>query len=214
MGAFSYKERSDESSIYLVGDAGKRCEKTSVVESLANKFKAPMIKNVNWWIRKTHRWLAVIFAIPMLLVIISGLMLQVKKQFAWIQPPTQRSETGNVTPDQTWEQILNVARNVPEADVESWGDVDRLDVRPSRGIVKVRCENRWEIQIDLHTGKLLSSTLRRSDLIESLHDGSFFTDSAKLWIFLPNGLALLVLWLSGLWLWYLPHRAKRRKKHM
>lgn len=173
-----------------------------------------MNKNVNWWTRKIHRWLAVIFATPMLLVIVSGLILQVKKQVSWIQPPTQRSETKNVAPDLTWEQILSVVRGVTESDVEAWHDVDRLDVRPSRGIVKVRCKNRWEIQIDLHSGDVLSSTYRRSDLIESLHDGSFFTDAAKLWIFLPNGLALLVLWLSGLWLWYLPYRAKRRKKHM
>ena len=83
--------------------------------------------------------------------------------------------------------------------------------RPSRGIVKVRCKNRWEVQVDLHSGEILSSTRRRSDLIESLHDGSFFSDAAKLWIFLPNGLALFVLWVTGLWLWYLPLRTKRRK---
>lgn len=169
------------------------------------------MKNANWWTRKTHRWMAVSFSIPMLLVIVSGLLLQVKKQVAWIQPPTQRGATNNATPDQSWNEILEAVRQVQEANVDTWNDIDRLDVRPSRGIVKVRCHNRWEVQLDLASGEVLSSTMRRSDLIESLHDGSFFSDPAKLWIFLPNGVALFALWLSGAWLWYLPFRAKRRK---
>ena len=158
-----------------------------------------------------HRWCAVCFAAPMLVVILSGLVLQVKKQVAWVQPPNQRGEANNETPRLGWAEILAAVRHVPESEVQSWGDIDRLDVRPSRGIVKARCKNRWEVQIDLQTGHVLSSTERRSDLIESLHDGSFFSDTAKLWVFLPNGIALLVLWLSGVWLWYLPHLAKRRK---
>lgn len=169
------------------------------------------MKNANWWTRKMHRWLAAIFSIPMLLVILSGLLLQVKKQVAWVQPPTQRGVTDSVTPSQNWEEILDAVRRVSEAEVESWGDIDRLDMQPSRGIAKVRCNNHWEVQVDLQTGETLSSTMRRSDLIESLHDGSFFSDSAKLWVFLPNGIALLILWLSGSWLWYLPFRVKRRK---
>lgn len=147
----------------------------------------------------------------MLLVIPSGLLLQVKKQVAWIQPPTQRGEISNATPSQSWDEILHVVRQERDSGVDTWSDINRLDVRPSRGIVKVRCKNRWEVQIDLQTGKILSSTRRRSDLIESLHDGSFFSDAAKLWVFLPNGLALSVLWCTGLWLWYLPLRAKWNK---
>ena len=59
---------------------------------------------------------------------------------------------------------------------------------------------------------MLSSTYRRSDLIESLHDGSWFGDLAKYWIFLPNGLILLFLWVSGLYLFWIPFGAKRKKK--
>ena len=170
-----------------------------------------MPKSLNWWTRKVHRWGAIVFALPMLCVVLSGLLLQVKKQSAWIQPPTQRGTTSNSTPSRDWGELLDAVRQVPQAEVQGWDDVDRMDVRLDRGIVKVRCVNRWEVQVDLHTGGILSSTRRRSDLIESLHDGSFFSDAAKLWVFLPNGLALFVLWLTGLWLWYLPFAAKRRK---
>ncbi|MFK7818230.1 MAG: PepSY domain-containing protein, partial [Planctomycetaceae bacterium] len=108
---------------------------------------------------------------------------------------------------------LQVASSVEEAEVSSWEDIDRIDVRPSKGIAKIQCANRWELQVDLSSGELLSSTYRRSDFIESLHDGSFFSDEAKLWVFFPNGLVLLGLWFSGAWLWYIPFAAKRKKKN-
>jgi uncharacterized iron-regulated membrane protein len=168
--------------------------------------------NISWnrWSRKLHRWGAFIACLPLLLVISTGLLLQVKKQVDWVQPSTQTG-TGQV-PQLAFDRILAVCRKVPEAQIDDWQDIDRLDVRPSRGLVKVQCKNRWEIQIDFQTGDVLSSTYRRSDLIESLHDGSFFSDFAKLWLFLPNGLVLLGLWFSGMYLWWLPINAKRKKK--
>jgi uncharacterized iron-regulated membrane protein len=170
-----------------------------------------MSRNVNWWTRKFHRWGALICAIPMMVVIASGLLLQVKKQVEWIQPATRAGVSTNQIPKQSWSDILQVARGVPSAEVDGWEDIDRLDMRPAKGIVKVRCKNRWEVQIDLYSGEVLSSTFRRSDLIESLHDGSFFTDSVKTWIFLPNGVVLLGLWITGVWLWYLPFHSRRKK---
>ena len=168
-----------------------------------------MYKFLNKWTRKLHRWGAVLIAVPLLIVIVTGLLLQLKKQLPWVQPPMQ---TGSVVePVVQWEAMLLACAADSQAGIKSWADIDRLDVRPDRGIVKVQAKNRWELQLDLGTGKVLSSTYRRSDLIESLHDGSFFSEPAKLWIFLPNGLILLGLWFTGIYLWYLPFLAKRRK---
>lgn len=170
------------------------------------------MKSWNWLTRKLHRWGAIITAIPLLIVILSGLLLQVKKQSEWVQPPSQK---GSVTEGEfavTLQSLLAVARSVPEAEVHSWDDINRIDVRPNKGIAKIQCENRWELQVDLTTKQVLSSTYRRSDLIESFHDGSFFSDSAKLWVFLPNGLILLALWVTGMWLWYIPIASRRKKK--
>ena len=171
-----------------------------------------MAKNLNLITRKLHRWGAIAFALPLLLVILTGLLLQMKKQVAWVQPPTQKGSALNETPRLSWSALLAAVREIPEAEVAGWADIDRLDVRPGRGIVKVRCNNHWEIQLDLQSGAVLSSTLRRSDWIESLHDGSFFSQLVKLGVFLPNGLALLALWITGAWLWYLPFHHRRRNK--
>lgn len=171
-----------------------------------------MSKSVNWWSRKLHRWGALACAVPLLVVIATGLLLQVKKQVPWVQPPTARGEAPDAAPGQSWSDLLAIARGVPQAEVETWADIDRLDVRPDRGIAKIRCRNRWEIQVDLASGAVLSSTVRRSDLIESLHDGSFFSEAVKLGVFLPSGILLLSLWLTGAWLWYLPIRNRRSNR--
>ncbi len=163
----------------------------------------------NKWNRKLHRWGAIAVILPFTLVLATGLLLQIKKQWSWVQPPTMRSDEPGL--EIGFDGILNAARGVPEAGIASWDDVDRIDVRPSRGIAKVRGRSRWEVQVDTRTGAVLASAYRRSDLIESLHDGSFFGDWAKLWVFLPAGLVVAGLTATGVWLWWMPHAARRRR---
>ena len=157
-----------------------------------------------------HRWGAILIAIPLLVVIGSGLVLQLKKDVAWVQPPTQRGSGPPLL--LTMDEILEIASADPNAGIEDWSDVDRLDVRPGRGVVKVRAMNRWEVQIDTASGAILSSAYRRSDLIEQIHDGSFFHDKAKLWVFLPSGVILFALWVTGMYLWAIPIVMKRKGK--
>ena len=147
----------------------------------------------------------------MLVMIGSGLLLQGKKQFAWVQPAEQRG-TGT-TPAIDLQGILSVLRSVPDMDVQTWDDVNRLDVRPGRGVVKALLINGYEVQVDLGTGRVLQTAYRRSDVIESIHDGSFFAgDWTKLGLVLPSGVVVLLLWISGMWMWLVPYSAKRTKK--
>lgn len=169
-------------------------------------------KIINKWSRKLHRWGAIITLAPVAVVIGTGLLLQLKKEVDWIQPPSARgvAALGGNEAAIDLAGILDSARTVEEAGIETWDDVDRLDVRPGRGIVKVRAKSGWEVQVDLHTGEVLQTMYRRSDLIESIHDGSYFGgDVAKLYVFLPSGAILLGLWLTGAYLWILPIWAKR-----
>jgi uncharacterized iron-regulated membrane protein len=116
--------------------------------------------------RNLHHWASFIVAAPLLVMIVSGLFLQMKKQWTWVQPPERRG-TGTA-PDR--------ARPHPRE-------------RPGR------------------------SRARRSDLIESIHDGSFFAgDWTKLGLFLPAGLTMLLLWMSGMWMVWVPFIAKRRRR--
>ena len=160
--------------------------------------------------RKLHRVGAILVLLPALILFPTGVLLQLKKDVDWIQPPTQQGSAPGV--EITWDEILTAVQGVESAGVSSWADVERLDVRPDQGMLKVRCMNRWEVQLDTHTGAVLQSTYRRSDLIESLHDGSWFAGGAKLYLWLPAGLILCGLWVTGLYLWVLPYLVRRRRK--
>jgi len=172
--------------------------------------RSPLVKALNAWSRSLHRWGAIVIALPLLVVIGSGILLQLKKDFAWIQPEAMRGV--GERPSLSFDEILAAAASVPEAGIETWDDVDRLDVRPGKGMVKVRANNRWEVQVDTTTGEILQVAYRRSDLIESIHDGSFFHDAAKLYVFLPSGVILFALWLTGIYLWALPLVMRRRSR--
>lgn len=159
--------------------------------------------------RKSHRWGAMLVALPFLAVIGSGLTLQLKKQWSWVQPAERRG--ASVTPSLPFDQILHAARSVPAAGITSWDDVDKVDVRPGKGIMKVSSKTRWEIQLDAESGKVLHSAYRRSDLLESIHDGSWFHPVAKLAVFFPVGIVVFGLWLTGIYLWFLPILTRRRR---
>jgi uncharacterized iron-regulated membrane protein len=163
--------------------------------------------------RKIHYWATAFIALPIIVIICSGLLLQVKKQWRWVQPEERRG-TGT-TPSIDLEGILAAVRGVSALNVSGWNDVNRLDVRPGRGMVKVWLQGGWEVQVDLGTGRVLQTAYRRSDLIESIHDGSFFAgDWTKLGIFMPCGVALLLMWLTGLWMFWLPFSVKLYRKRV
>jgi hypothetical protein len=161
--------------------------------------------------RKIHYWIGFGAALPMLVMILSGLLLQAKKQSTWVQPAEMRG-TGS-SPAIEFEAILAAVKTVPGMNVQSWDDVNRMDVRIARGVAKVWLMNGYEVQVDTGTGAVLQTAYRRSDLIESIHDGSFFGgDWTKLGLFLPAGIVVLLLWISGMWMWWVPFIAKRRVK--
>ena len=165
-----------------------------------------------WTNRWIHYWLGIVSALPVVVILVTGLLLQVKKQVPWVQPPEQRG-TGS-SPSLPMESVLRACQAVPEAEVRSWKDISRVDIRPAKGVMKVLAKNNHEIQLDNATGQVLQVAYRRSDLIESFHDGSWFGDWAKLGVFLPAALILLILWLTGLVLFFQPYWVKwRRTRH-
>lgn len=161
--------------------------------------------------RKIHHWGSIIVALPLILMIGAGIFLMLKKEIEWIQPSTIRgSETG--VPPLSVAELFESAKTASDANINSWDDLDRLDFKLGKGVAKFVGKNNWEVQIDTHTGDVLQVSFRRSDIIESLHDGSFFSDGVKLYLFLPAGIVLFILWCTGLYLFFLPHLKKRQKR--
>lgn len=161
--------------------------------------------------RKIHHWAAIFVAVPLVIAIGAGVLLMLKKESGWIQPPTVAGAS-TAFPAATLESMFRAARSVEEAGIGRWEDLARVDFKPGDGIVKFVSRSRWEVQVDTTTGAVLQVAYRRSDLIESIHDGSFFADWTKLYLFLPSGILLFVMWLTGLYLFVLTRLKRGRKR--
>ncbi len=138
----------------------------------------------------------------------SGIMLQLKKQSNWIQPNVEVTSSSKPIMLQSY---LDAVSNVKEANISSWDDIERIDIRPDKGIAKIKSKNNWEIQIDIETTEIYAKNYRRSDIIESIHDGSFFSEVVKYGWFLPSGILLLILSLTGIYMFFIPILRRRKK---
>lgn len=147
---------------------------------------------------------------------VTGGLLGWKKHSA-LMPVTQRGESPELA---SWKPLNELAQLATAALFEETGklsEIDRMDARPGKGIVKVLFKGRdLEVQLDAATGVTLSIGRRHSDWIERLHDGSVVDD----WLGSPNGLfkvfyntlmgtALVIFTVTGFWLWYGPRRMRR-----
>jgi uncharacterized iron-regulated membrane protein len=161
----------------------------------------------------THKWTGIILAIVFATISATGFLLLIKKDYAWIQPPTRVGSPGEVEEFLTFAQVFDVVFAQNHSAFRSFDDIDRIDFRPGKRVHKVRSEHdQWEIQVDAVSGDVLSVERRMSDLLESIHDGSFFGDWVHRWIMPIAACALMFLTFSGLWLWLEPTIRKRRRK--
>ena len=163
---------------------------------------------LNKKIRQIHYWISPFIIIPVILIFTTGVLLQLKKQSNWIQPSIDKISSNKPT---MLTSYLDAAKSVPEAEVKSWDDINRIDIRPDKGIAKIRSNNHWEIQIDSKTAEVFSVKYRRSDIIESVHDGSFFTDYVKFGWFLPTGILLIFVSISGIYMFLLPLMLRNKR---
>lgn len=145
----------------------------------------------------------------------AGVMLMLKKEIDWIQPPSMEGRFPGLSPRMPMTLLVIKAIEATDGQAESYADFDRVDFKPSKGMVKFILKTGLEVQLDAATGDVLSVATRQSDWIEALHDGSYFADWVKLYVFLPAGLGLFILWATGLYLFTvieIKKITKRRKK--
>lgn len=170
------------------------------------------------FMRKVDNYITPHIMIPLLIITVTGVILMFKKQSDWIQPPTQKGV--GKTPTVFFEEMLDTLRTVDGAEVASWKDIDRIDVRPSKGVAKVQLDNLLEVQLDLQTGDVLQVMKRRSDVIEDLHVGGYWGDGVKFGVFLLSAVGLLIQLLTGVYIFLkmlnskLRSRAKKMEKNI
>jgi uncharacterized iron-regulated membrane protein len=163
--------------------------------------------------RTVHKWLGVIFAIVLLNISITGLLLLEKKNFDWIQPATQKGSEGGVDQFITNQQLFKAVFSQKHEDFKSIEDVDRVDFRPGKRVFKVRSNyNYSEMQVDAVTGEILGVATRNSDRIEAMHDGSIFGGFVYQYLMPAIAVITIVLTITGLYLWIAPVIKRHRKR--
>ena len=152
-----------------------------------------------------HLWLGVAATGVLLLVSITGVLLNHKRALGLMPDVSNEpaAELGGALPLAT---LATAAEGAVPADVAASG-IDRMDVRPGDGLIKVRFDDPrvLEVTLDLHTAEVLDVGERNDVFLEKLHSGEIFGD---LWILLSDtaALFLIVLLVSGYWLWLYPKR--------
>lgn len=151
-------------------------------------------------LRKIHHWGSFLIAFPLLIMIGAGVLLMIKKEVEWIQPSSQKGVERQTVPMASLQDMFNAALTVEKAGFTNWEQLARADLKPGKGIIKFVSDTNWEVQVDTHTSEVLQVAQRRSDVIEAIHDGSYFANWVKLGIFLPAGIGLFILWVTGIYL--------------
>lgn len=168
------------------------------------------------WFRKIHRWVGIPLVGGFLLLGFTGLLLGWKKQAALL-PPTQRGQSTEAAQWLSLDSLQHLASTYATRRLQLDPTIDRLDIRPQKGIVKVVFLHHFtELQLDCTTGRILSVATRSSDFIEKIHDGSIVDwwlqgsgDAVKLSYTSLVGLGMVLLAISGFYLWFNPWRMQR-----
>ncbi len=162
----------------------------------------------------THKWTGILLSSILAMTAVTGFLLLIKKKVDWIQPPSAVAAEGSIDDFAPLQDVINAVLAESHPDFVTADDIDRIDTRPDKRLHKVRSKsNHTEYQVDAITAEILSGPhTRRSDFIETLHDGSFFGEWAHAWVMPATSTGLLFLTGSGLWLWLEPKWRRRQRR--
>ncbi|MFM1873737.1 MAG: hypothetical protein RL398_3159 [Planctomycetota bacterium] len=167
------------------------------------------------WLWLLHRWIGVAAGLLLLLSAGTGLLLLVKKDYAWLQPPMMKAEAGDAAALQPLQKVYEAVFALGLPEFRSEADIDRIDFRPAKRVHKVvSVHDHQEVQVCAITLRTSGPNPRRSDWLEQLHDGSWFGGFAHAWLMPLAALALLYLGVSGYVMWLWPKWQRRRKRRL
>lgn len=161
------------------------------------------LRTFSRWTFYLHLWLGILATGVVLLVSITGILLNHKRPLG-LMPDVAHEPSGSFESALPLAELARRAEAAVGPEVAA-GGIDRMDVRPGNGLVKVRFDNRTvlEVDVDLNTGRILHVGERNDVFLEKLHSGEIFGDG---WVLLTDAcaVALMILLLTGYWLWLFP----------
>ena len=163
----------------------------------------PLARRTAWLAFHGHLWVGVVFTVVLAAIGVTGILLNHKRPLG-LMPDVAHVPSAPFTEALPLATLAERAVDAARAAGVDAG-VDRMDVRPDDGYVKVRLDDpaTTEVTVDLATGEALEVAPRNDVFLEKLHSGEIFGDR---WILLSDAAAigLVLLLASGYWLWLFP----------
>ena len=165
-----------------------------------------------------HLWLGVLVTVGLISISITGILLNHKRGLG-LMPEVPHEPTAPFSQAISLERLAHAALEAaPQESKGGWksGDpvdialIDRMDVRPRDGFVKVRLRDKasMEMTVDIASGKVLH-TGRRSDVfLEKLHSGEAFGGLSFVILSDIAAVALMLTLITGYWLWFAPRLSR------
>ena len=150
-----------------------------------------------------HLWGGVLASVLLVVIAVTGIALNHKRGLG-LMPDVPHEATAPFDAALTLADLAAAASAAVPAATAAAG-VDRMDVRPADGLIKVRFDDAvvTEVTVDINTGAILHIGERNDVFLEKLHSGEIFGDG---WVLLSDLAAVLLVLalLSGYWLWLYP----------
>lgn len=163
-----------------------------------------------------HLWLGVIFTTALVVISVTGILLNHKRGLGLMpdvpheaeRPFTESLPLARLA-DIALDTIARAAGGDGEA-LDPIAGIDRMDVRPRNGFVKVRMRDAGstEVTLDLASGRVLHVGPRGDVFLEKLHSGEVL--GGLRWVLLSDAaaIALVITLITGYWLWLVPKRPR------
>lgn len=210
-------------------DSGSRVrdprEGETVPDTLSPKGTSAGKRGARWRLSRItfylHLWVGVLTAVVLLGISITGIILNHKRGLG-LMPDVPHHPTAPFRVALPLAELALAALDAaPDQATPGWnqGDplepdlIDRMDVRPGSGYVKVRLDDNavTEVTVDLSSGDVLHVGQRGDVFLEKLHSGEAFGRSFVLLADI-GAVGLIITLITGYWLWLAPkvgrgHRA-------
>ena len=161
-----------------------------------------------------HLWLGVVSTVALIAIAITGILLNHKRGLG-LMPDVPNEPSGTFSSTYSLERLAHAALvAAPEASRPGWSPtdsvdislIDRMDVRPRDGFVKVRLRDKasMEMTVDIHTGQVIHVGRRGDVFLEKLHTGEIFGGQPFVILSDIAAIALVLALITGYWLWLVP----------
>jgi uncharacterized iron-regulated membrane protein len=138
--------------------------------------------------RTWHAYVGLVAALPLLVIVVTGLILQLRNQFEGIQPKTVTIKLVEGKSALSMEEVL---AKFPQ------GNVEQIIYRPRKGNYSVRLKDGSEVQMHPQTGEVVKDSPRRSGFLIDIHQGSWLGPLGQYVVHFGAGLSLIFLLFSG-----------------